>query len=36
MVTVTPLVVPGQPQVVNIAVSSGNSGFATMSLDVTP
>jgi hypothetical protein len=35
-VTVAPLVIAGQPQVVNIAVSTGSSGFAVMTLDITP
>ena len=35
-VTVTPLEVPGLPQVVNIAVVAGTNGFVSMSLPVTP
>jgi hypothetical protein len=33
---VTPLEVPGLPQVVNIAVVTGTQGFVTVSLPVTP
>jgi hypothetical protein len=36
LVTVTPLQVPGVPQVVNIAVSTGMTGFVVASLTVTP
>jgi hypothetical protein len=36
MVTVTPLRVPGVPQVVNLAASTGTQGFVAMTLDVTP
>jgi hypothetical protein len=35
-VTVTPLEVPGLPQVVNIAAVTGTQGFVTVSLPVTP
>ncbi len=35
-VTVTPLEVPGLPQVVNIAAVTGTQGFVSMSLPVTP
>ena len=35
-ITVTPLKVPGVPQVVNIAISTGTTGFAVMSLTVAP
>lgn len=35
-VQVTPLTVPGQPQVVNIAVITGSQGFASLSLVKTP
>jgi hypothetical protein len=35
-VSVTPLEVPGVPQVVNIAVVTGTQGFVTVSLPVTP
>jgi hypothetical protein len=35
-VTVTPLEVPGLPQVVNIAAVTGTQGFLSMSLPVTP
>jgi hypothetical protein len=35
-VTVTPLEVPGLPQVVNIAAVTGTQGFLTVSLPVTP
>jgi hypothetical protein len=35
-VMVTPLEVPGLPQVVNIAVVTGTQGFVTVSLPVTP
>lgn len=35
-VTVTPLQVPGLPQVVNIAAVTGTQGFVTLSLPVTP
>jgi hypothetical protein len=35
-VVVTPLVVAGQPQVVNIVATAGTSGFVSLSLTVTP
>jgi hypothetical protein len=35
-VTVTPLEVPGLPQVVNIAAVTGTQGFVSLSLPVTP
>jgi hypothetical protein len=35
-VTVTPLEVPGLPQVVNIAAVTGTHGFVSLSLPVTP
>jgi hypothetical protein len=35
-VTVTPLEVPGMPQVVNIAAVTGTQGFVSLSLPVTP
>jgi hypothetical protein len=35
-VTVTPLEVPGVPQVVNIAAVTGTQGFVSLSLPVTP
>jgi hypothetical protein len=35
-VTVTPLEVPGLPQVVNIAAVTGTQGFVAVSLPVTP
>lgn len=35
-VTVTPLEVPGLPQIVNIAAVTGTQGFVTVSLPVTP
>jgi hypothetical protein len=35
-VTVTPLEVPGLPQVVNIAAVTGSQGFVSLSLPVTP
>jgi hypothetical protein len=35
-VPVTPLEVPGLPQVVNIAAVTGTQGFVTVSLPVTP
>ena len=36
LLTVTPLRVPGVPQVVNLAASTGTQGFVTLTLDVTP
>jgi hypothetical protein len=35
-VSVTPLEVPGLPQVVNIAAITGTQGFVTVSLPVMP
>jgi hypothetical protein len=36
LLTVTPLQVPGVPQVVNLAATTGTQGFATLTLDATP
>ena len=36
LLTVTPLQVPGVPQVVNLAATAGTQGFATLTLDATP
>jgi hypothetical protein len=34
--TLTPLQLPGMPQVVNIAASTGTQGFVALTLDITP
>jgi len=36
LVTVTPMVVPGVPQVVNLAAATGTEGFATVALVKAP